>query len=327
MYICNRFSTERGMKDSFDLTVIIPVYNREAYLLRTLRSVAAQQERNFRLIIVDNNSADKSVEIAQEFKRENESADFVVDLISCKTPGAAAARNAGLELAETEWVYFFDSDDVMLPDLVKRFRTVKACVDADVVFLKIRHNNPDSGSYEIAPPTGKYLENHILHGSMRTMGYLVKRGFVNSCGGWDNSVLGWNDWELGMRLLAANPKIAEIKGIPLVDYFLHSDSITGTDFSSKLNTWLHSIDCSENDIRNSSVRDKEKMLLLLEYKRIMLAAQCKKEKSDKGETLYAEVLERIPRRLRWAFRLTYFHISTGLRGGSHIANAAVKLLG
>lgn len=315
------------MKNSFDLTVIIPVYNREAYLLRTLRSVAAQKERNFRLIIVNNNSADNSLEIAQSFKAENESVDFAVDVISCTTPGAAAARNAGLELAETEWVYFFDSDDVMLSDLVKRFRAVKAGGNADIVFLKIRHNNPDGSSYEIAPPTGKYLENHILHGSMRTMGYLVKRDFVNACGGWDNSVLGWNDWELGMRLLVATPEFAEITGAPLVDYYLHTDSITGADFSSKLNTWLHSIDCSEKDIRNSNVKDKEKMLLLLEYKRIMLIAQCKKEKSDKGDALYAEVMGRIPRRLRWAFRLVYSHISKGFRGGSHIANAAVKILG
>ena len=312
---------------TFDLTIIIPVYNREAYLLRTLDSAAAQSERNFRLIVVDNNSADSSPDIARKFKAQNEAADFAVDVISCPTPGAAAARNAGLEIAETEWVYFFDSDDVMRPDLVKKFRVCKRNTGADILFLKLTHHNPDGSSYEIAPPKGNLLENHILHGCMRTMGYLVKRSFVNACGGWNAGVLGWNDWELGMRLLVAHPEFADIPGDSLVDYYLHSDSITGTDFSSKLNVWLYAIDCSEAVIRKSAGSDMNKMLLLLEYKRIMLAGRCKYEGKSNGDVLYEEVFARLPRRFRGLYRLVYAFIAKGGRGSSHAVSLAVKLLG
>ena len=63
-----------------DFSIIIPVFNRQATLLDTLRSVAEQSHRPIHLIIVDNNSTDASMDIARQFKAEHSAPDFRIDI-------------------------------------------------------------------------------------------------------------------------------------------------------------------------------------------------------------------------------------------------------
>ena len=89
------------------VSVITPVYNGERYLREALESLFAQDYTSFESIVVDDGSTDGSAGIAQSFpvryhRQENR--------------GAAAARNAGLELASGELVAWLDSDDLLPPD-------------------------------------------------------------------------------------------------------------------------------------------------------------------------------------------------------------------
>ncbi|MDE6693286.1 MAG: glycosyltransferase family 2 protein, partial [Muribaculaceae bacterium] len=95
--------------NDFRLSVIIPVYNRENVVVRTLDSVKAQSYRPIKLILVDNDSADGSLFTLLHWASMNKSDDFVIEVASESTRGAAAARNAGLRLANTPWGMFFDS--------------------------------------------------------------------------------------------------------------------------------------------------------------------------------------------------------------------------
>ena len=90
------------------VSVIIPVYNGQAYLRPTLKSVFAQDYRPLEVIAVDDGSIDRSAEIIRSFPE-------VVYLYQ-DNRGHAAARNAGISAANGEFLAFLDADDLWPPD-------------------------------------------------------------------------------------------------------------------------------------------------------------------------------------------------------------------
>jgi glycosyltransferase involved in cell wall biosynthesis len=91
------------------VSVVIPLYNKESYIIETLKSVMNQTYRNIECIIVDDGSTDSSVAVASKFISDNE---LPWILISQKNSGQTKARNHGIQLARGEYVAFLDSDDL-----------------------------------------------------------------------------------------------------------------------------------------------------------------------------------------------------------------------
>lgn len=101
------------MNDS-KITVVVTVYNKQQYIKRCLKSIFDQTDNNFKLIIVDDGSTDKSFSIC---KRYCKYLDYQV--ISQIHSGASAARNKGIEIANTEYILFVDGDDFISPNTIK----------------------------------------------------------------------------------------------------------------------------------------------------------------------------------------------------------------
>ena len=89
------------MKNSF--SIVIPIYNRAGIVCQTLDSIKAQTYRPIHLILVDNNSSDNGLDVAQKWKNENESSDFKITIATQTIPGAAAARNKGVFAVGNCW--------------------------------------------------------------------------------------------------------------------------------------------------------------------------------------------------------------------------------
>ncbi len=89
------------------VSIIIPVYNTEAYLRRCIESVIGLQEQDWELLLIDDESTDNSGRICDEYARQ----DGRIRAIHQKNSGPAAARQAGIENACGEWIMFADSDD------------------------------------------------------------------------------------------------------------------------------------------------------------------------------------------------------------------------
>jgi glycosyltransferase involved in cell wall biosynthesis len=88
------------------VSVIIPVYRVEKYISATVKSVLEQTYKNLELIIVDDESPDRSVEICQQFT------DSRIKIIRQKNRGLAGARNTGIRHAQGEYIAFLDGDDL-----------------------------------------------------------------------------------------------------------------------------------------------------------------------------------------------------------------------
>lgn len=91
------------------VSVIIPLYNKGAYIKRTLDSVLAQSFQDFEVIIVDDGSTDNGVKIVEEFD------DPRIRLVRQDNQGVSAARNRGVNEAITELITFLDADDEWTP--------------------------------------------------------------------------------------------------------------------------------------------------------------------------------------------------------------------
>jgi hypothetical protein len=98
------------------VTAVIPAYNAEATLDETLRSVRAQTHRALEILIVDDGSRDRTLEIAQA----HEAADSRVRLVRQANGGVAAARNRGIAEARSALVAPVDADDLWAPTKIER---------------------------------------------------------------------------------------------------------------------------------------------------------------------------------------------------------------
>lgn len=94
------------------ISVIVPVYNTGAYLVPCMESLLAQNHRDLDILLVDDGSTDDSGAVCDEFARR----DRRVRVIHQKNAGVSAARNTGLDQARGEYLFFLDSDDLLMPE-------------------------------------------------------------------------------------------------------------------------------------------------------------------------------------------------------------------
>ena len=91
------------------ISVIVPVYNTERYLASCLDSLLAQTFQDWEAICVDDGSTDECKNILQQYGLK----DKRLKIIAQKNKGLSSARNAGLDYAKGEYVFFLDSDDII----------------------------------------------------------------------------------------------------------------------------------------------------------------------------------------------------------------------
>ncbi len=138
-----------------DFSIIIPIYNAEKSLEKCLDSVNAQTFENYEVILIDDGSTDQSLSICKRYEMQNKR--FRVH--HQNNAGPSAARNAGLDIAEGNWICFVDSDDCIEANYLQEIWDAAQHYDADVVF--IGHNKVnENGTKEVFLP-GEVLETNI----------------------------------------------------------------------------------------------------------------------------------------------------------------------
>ena len=98
------------------ISIIIPLYNKQDCIKRTIYSVIRQDFEDFEIVVVDDGSTDSSGKVVNEIPDER------VKYFHKDNQGVSAARNFGLSLAKGEWVLFLDADDVLKEHALSVFK-------------------------------------------------------------------------------------------------------------------------------------------------------------------------------------------------------------
>ena len=98
-----------------EISVVIPVYNKEAYVERCFRQLMAQDFDSFEVVAVDDGSTDRSGEICDEMAQQ----DQRIRIIHTENGGVTAARRRGMEESQGKYIMFVDSDDELLPGALR----------------------------------------------------------------------------------------------------------------------------------------------------------------------------------------------------------------
>ena len=132
------------------VSVIMPAYNCEKYVVEAINSVLAQTYKNWELLVLDDGSKDNTLQIIEEFSRKD---SRIKALPNGKNMGVSATRNRGIELASGDWIAFLDSDDMWEPlKLEKQFEVIEN-KSAEFLFTGSSYINeegePFKGLFEI----------------------------------------------------------------------------------------------------------------------------------------------------------------------------------
>lgn len=118
-----------------DLSIIIPVYNVEKYLVRCLQSVVCQETQyHFEVIVINDGSTDGSMEILKEYEQKYD----YFKVITQENQGLSGARNTGINHAQGKFITFIDSDDAIEKQYIEKMMKVAIEKDVDLVMCSIR---------------------------------------------------------------------------------------------------------------------------------------------------------------------------------------------
>ena len=112
-------------------SIILPIYGVEPYLERCIKSIIDQNFASYEIILVDDGSKDRCPEICDRYVEENSK----IKVIHKKNEGLGMARNTGLKNACGKYVFFVDSDDYLLPNVLKDTHDFLKLNNTDIVFI------------------------------------------------------------------------------------------------------------------------------------------------------------------------------------------------
>lgn len=139
-----------------NVSIITPVYNVERCIHKTINSIINQSSKDFELLLIDDGSKDRSIEIARDLL---EKSDINYRIITQENSGVSAARNRGIQEAIGEYVCFLDSDDYIHKDYIKLMYEKASEFNCDLVFCD--YVQVDSKDNILVASTTRYLDNFI----------------------------------------------------------------------------------------------------------------------------------------------------------------------
>lgn len=111
------------------VSVIIPVYNTEAYVEEAVRSIMNQTLRDIEIILIDDGSTDNSLSVIEELAND----DARIKFHTQTNQGVSNTRNYGIEIASGEYIHFMDSDDILASETLEL--CYQACMEKNLDFI------------------------------------------------------------------------------------------------------------------------------------------------------------------------------------------------
>ena len=189
------------------VSIIIPLYNSEAYIAQTIDSCLAQTHDNIEIIVVENGSTDQGYQIVKSID------DKRLSVFQIPTPNAAAARNYGYHKAKGAYIVFLDADDVMASNKIElQLKALSKKPEgwvASCAWAKFKTNTKEAvikpqKVWAIQNPIDWCLQSWMGGGMMIPGCWLLPKVVVEKAGLWDERLSLHDDGEFMCRVLLAS---------------------------------------------------------------------------------------------------------------------------
>ena len=118
---------------TYEITIGIPIYNKEKYIALTLETALAQTYENIEILVLDDCGTDGSMDIVREFQQTHPRGKDIRIVSQPHNMGIGEARNRIIEEAQGKYLFFLDADDTIIPDTIEGLVNVAKEYDAQVV--------------------------------------------------------------------------------------------------------------------------------------------------------------------------------------------------
>lgn len=289
------------------VSIIVPVYNVEKYLQRCVDSLINQTYQIIEIILVDDGSTDESGTLCDSFAEQ----DNRILVVHKENGGVSEARNAGIDVANGDYICFIDSDDyaettwveVLLDNLNKNNSDIVICgyyadfCDEDENVIKSETHIPTNGNYQrqrdsldwnaeisglVGYPWNKLYRKNIINGSR-----------------FPKSISLYEDVLFNGPLLAESERISFID-IPLIHYMQRSQKTLGTAFySDGFELKIAAINARIKfmqawDIAAETINSFRSASVIAAYKSSIRAVCCTTKQSHKTIKVYIKTLMQKP---------------------------------
>lgn len=249
-------SKEIAPKIPLKVSIILPTYNRRAFIGQAIESVLAQSFQNFELIIVDDGSTDGTTDFVKPFLSDR------VQYIYQENAGRSCARNTAINIAKGEYIAFLDSDDLYLPEKLElqvkyldenpgvgMIYTSAYCIDADGRSIDFTYEANKSGNI--------YKEVAFFKPVTITLPtVMVRRQVLHVVGKFDEAMSRFEDTDMWRRIA----KLYEVHAIPTATCKLRThqeNSILGQNLSEiyeAISFYLRKVFIEDRDVDISTLR-------------------------------------------------------------------------
>jgi len=217
------------MSGEIGISVIMSCYNSGCYLDEAIESILVQSFRDFELILIDDFSEDDTLAICYRYKERDERIKVLALPVNS---GAAFARNAGVKLANCEWIAILDSDDVAEPNrFAEQLKLAKS--NSHLVLIGSNASLIDKNSRILrnySYPTGDRVLKKRLH-SMKAFpphsSMIYRREVFHQVIGFNQRYIRSEDWDLWLRMSERGQFASVDKS--LVKIRKHENNISNTD--------------------------------------------------------------------------------------------------
>ncbi len=203
------------------ISIVVPTYNCEKYILETLKSIKSQTYRNFEVLIIDDCSTDNTYNTIKDLLQED--CRFIYHRLEVNS-GAAIARNTAVEMSKGSFIAFIDSDDLWVE--YKLEKQIKFMKDNNYPFTATQFGRIDQNGIKL-----KWVSKYI---KVRNYNKLLKRSPGNSTVMYNANVLGKtyipnirkrNDYVMWLSIIKKSKSIYEINEV-MSYYRIREDSLS-----------------------------------------------------------------------------------------------------
>lgn len=278
-------------------TVVIPLYNKELQLSRTLESVLNQTFTDFEILLINDGSTDKSVEVVESFE------DKRIQLFHQKNQGAAEARNQGVLKAKSEYIALLDADDHWLPTHLEELHKSitlfpEAAFFCNAYQLTLKSDFTQKATYSLENTdriqiVEDYFKSSLIHPLANSSTVAFKKEDFWDIGGFRKHIISGQDIDLWIRFglyktIVFNPAYTSIYDRTV------EGSLTKKHIRKVKYEFLKDYN---NEIKNAPKGFRQ----FLDLNRYAIAIQCKYYNDRELFSLLKKEID--PRSLNWKQRL------------------------